>query len=224
MLSRAVPLIALTLAVVSGAGCSASGSRGGPTVVSPRGEPVTLDIFSARGFLGGSEYERYYLSDGLLWRECGSIAKGKKDPSAHPRPAKLAGDSVLKVDPQLSLQERRVERLTSQQVATLSRQVADLLDKSPETSAFPAPGSVFSLSDPGVFELLVHLGSSQQRVITSVDAVADRSNAALDAAHDLFATIRGVGPEICNARTFYGIERAGADGPAKKPAEDGSVP
>ena len=34
---------------------------------------VDLDIFAARGFLGGSDYEHYTLKDGLLWRECGSL-------------------------------------------------------------------------------------------------------------------------------------------------------
>ena len=80
------------------------------------------------------------------------------------------------------------------------------------TGAFAAmvaasPGSVFSLGSPGLFEMLVAIGEKKERVISSVDAVADKKSKTLEKAHELFAMLRGVGPEMCGARTFYGIER-----------------
>lgn len=203
----AVLLSALLLGAASG--CSSISSGHAPDVTNASGQAVTLDLFSARGFLGGSDYERYYLSDGLLWRECGSVSRGKKGVAREAR-KKLPGDSVLKDDPQLSLQERRVERLSADQAAALSKEVQELLSEAEQGPSYPPPGSVFSLSDPGIFELLVRMGSSQQRVLTSVDAVADRSLPALASAHAVFEQLRGIGPEMCGARTFYGIARSSA--------------
>lgn len=168
--------------------------------------PLRIDVFSARGFLGGSEYERYYLTDALLWRECGSVVSSARE--VHDRDH-IEGDEVLSKDPQLKIQQRRVEKLTSSQIESLRNAAASVLgsvnkgDKSVES----APGSVFSLSSPGVFELLVEMGGRRERIISSVDAVADKRSATLEKAHELFATLRGVGPEICGASTFYGIER-----------------
>ena len=164
---------------------------------------LKIDLFSARGFLGGSEYERYYLTSNILWRECGSISAAAK--TGKPR---LDGDQVLSKDPQLSIQERRVEKLSSGALRAVRAQAARVLEsrRSKKVSE-PPPGSVFSLADPGLFEMLVQVGGSQDRIISSVDAVADKRTDTLDKANELFTILRGVGPEICGSKTFYGIGR-----------------
>ncbi len=168
--------------------------------------PLSIDLFSARGFLGGSEYERYYLSGAILWRECGSIASGAK-PAAGQK--KLEGDEVLSTDPQLKIEQRRVERLSAAQAKEIRARALEVLALvNPETKREePPPGSVFSLSAPGLFEMLVQVGTKKERVISSVDAVAEKRTATLEKAHELFSTLRGVGPTICGSTTFYGIDR-----------------
>jgi hypothetical protein len=166
--------------------------------------PLKVDVFSARGFLGGSEYERYYLTGKLLWRECGSISPAAKKTAAH-----IEGDTVLSNDPQLHIQERRVEKLTTDQVRTLRSEIQDVLSSitPDDKQSTPPPGSVFSLADPGLFEMMLAVGEQKERIISSVDAVADNKSAVLEKVHQLFAKLRGIGPEICGAKTFYGIER-----------------
>ena len=191
------------------AGCSAghsldSGDRE-PEGVAVNG-PMKIDLFSARGFLGGSEYERYYLTGSLLWRECGSI---EAQPKASAKKPELEGDKVLTSDPQLHIQERRVEKLTAKQADSIRAEAISVLAKiqAGAKHAEPPPGSVFSLGDPGLFELMVSVGDQKERLISSVDAVADRSSPTLETAYSLFSKLRGIGPEICGSDTFYGIER-----------------
>lgn len=190
------------LVVTASSGCASSMIESGTPVVTSTGEPVTLDIFSARGFLGGSDYERYYLEDGVLWRECGNITRG--EPKGDKRPA-LDGDSVFKSKPNLNLLERRVERLSKSQAAKLNIIAEQLL--ADEEGKIPAPGSAFSLSEPGIFELSISAGSKKKRIVTSVDAVADKSSSYLSAANSLFANLRSAGPVMCSAKTFFGIGR-----------------
>lgn len=170
-----------------------------------KNEALKLDIFAARGFLGGSEYERYHLEDKVLWKECGSVSPAGKAPKEQKN---LEGDEVLSKDPQLSIQERRVEKLDSDQLASIREKAWELLTEREKSATHnePPPGSVFSLSAPGVFEMFVNFASKKERIISSVDAVADMAPS-LDKAHELFSLLRGVGPEICGVRTFYGIER-----------------
>ena len=190
-----------TIADTSGADTSGADTSG----------ELKVDLFSARGFLGGSEYERYYLSGKVLWRECGSISPSAKQAGAKSgiQKSSLEGDEVLSKDPQLTIQERRVERLSADQVQAVRRGAFEVLTaagKSAERHE-PPPGSVFSLGSPGLFEMLVTIGEKKERVISSVDAVADKKSSTLEKAHELFSMLRGVGPEMCGARTFYGIER-----------------
>ena len=168
------------------------------------GVPLTLDVFSARGFLGGSDYERYYVTDSLVWRECGNIARApEKTARGH-----LEGDEVLQEDPSLEIRQRRVENLSRAQQAMLKEKASALITSLDSNDVeTPPPGSFFSLSDPGLFELSVKLGTRKKRVITSVDAVADKTSLQMQQAHELFALLRGVGPTICESPTFFGISR-----------------
>ncbi len=75
------------------------------------------------------------------------------------------------------------------------------------TLDLPAPGAPRGLKEPGVFELTFELDGERRNILTSVDAVSDGTEARSDAIRKLFARLRAVGPVICNARTFFGIER-----------------
>jgi len=170
-----------------------------------KNEALKLDVFAARGFLGGSEYERYHLEDRVLWKECGSVSPAGRAKEQK----KLEGDEVLSKDPQLSIQERRVEKLDGDQMNAIRSKAWELLSERAQQGLHdePPPGSVFALSAPGVFEMYAEFAAKKDRIISSVDAVADKSTSSLEKAHELFALLRGVGPEICGVRTFYGIER-----------------
>lgn len=181
-----------------------SGSRGPADSGSAE---LEIDLFSAKGFLGGSEYERYHVKDNVVWRECGQVDTSKRH-SAPP----LEGDEVLRSDPNLVVRERRVERLDpGWENELLERAARFIADMEASQRKPPLPGSVFSLTEPGMFELAVALHGKKQRLITSVDALSDdetmSDSIALRAAHRLFEALRGVGPVICEAETFFGIGR-----------------
>jgi len=172
-------------------------------------EPLEIDLFSARGFLGGSDYERYHLKGEFLWRECGNVAGA--DVRARKRRS-LAGDEVLDRDPNLVIGERRVETLSGNQAVAIKKAAKQFVQfYQNERKRHPLPGSVFSLSAPGMFELSIVEGSGTRRLVTSIDAVAeddrDLQTETLQAAFDLFELLRGVGPVICNSRTFFGVGR-----------------
>lgn len=168
--------------------------------------PLTIDSFSARAFLGGSDYERYYYTEGKLWRECGQVTSSYLD---QPQPKVVEGDKVFPEDPSLSITKRRVEKISTEEELRLKARAAALvIAEATGEGKEPPPGSVFSLSEPGVLELNVSFGSKKVKLITSVDAVADKETPALQQANVLLSYMRGLGPIICDAETFYGIARS----------------
>lgn len=187
------------------AGCSGGLRSAGPGEELFARRNLEIDIFLARGFLGGSEYERYFAKDGFLWRECGGLAEA---PSPRSKSAELEGDDVLEPDPGLLVKERRVERLSKSQASFLAEQALSFVDAARRSQhSLPLPGSVYSLSQPGLLELSVTIDGDMQRVVTSVDAVAEGETLELENALTLAEAVRGVGPMICEAKTFYGIAR-----------------
>lgn len=196
-------IAAAAFAISTFSACAPMSALEEPETIDAQSGDLKIDLFSARGFLGGSEYERYYLTGNILWRECGSISA-----AGATKKVKLEGDQVLSRDPQLSIQERRVEKLSRDAVRAVRVHAAKVLEaRKAKKIDEPPPGSVFSLKDPGLFEMLVQVGGAQDRIISSVDAVADKRTDTLDKANELFAILRGVGPEICGSKTFYGIGR-----------------
>lgn len=198
----------LSVGVLS-SGCSslagATGSAPSAAAGAPRGE-LALDLFAARGFLGGSDYERYHISGDVLWRECGKVQPNKRAAS---QKSPTEGDSIFREDPQLEITQRRIEHLSAEQLGALKLKSQELLTSIAATSpATPPPGSVFSLAAPGLLELSVTLGKNKERVVTSVDAVSEQETESLSGVYRLFAALRGIGPEICSARTFFGIGKS----------------
>lgn len=168
-------------------------------------EPIVIDIFAARGFLGGSEYERYHLNETTLWKECGNVSSAK----VKKKNIQLEGDRVFNQDPQLELNERRVDKVSEDQLITIQEKILNLIAarKKSNDSILPPPGSVFSLGEPGLLELNIAVGNNKKHFITSVDAVADAEDESLKETYKLFASLRAIGNEICGAKTFFGIEK-----------------
>lgn len=187
------------------AGCgSTSPAPESGTILDTR--PLVIDIFSARGFLGGSAYERYYFTQGLLWRECGDLALESGNPKSVLR---LEGDEVLAPDSALHIRQRRVEPLSREQESAIKKKTSSFLSSLTKNEvAPPLPGSYLSMKDPGLFEMNVELGTQKQRLVTSVDAVADKQTPALRKMNELVAAVRGVGPTICESSTFFGISKS----------------
>ena len=169
-------------------------------------DTLQLDVFAARGFLGGSDYERYVLKQDVLWRECGNVVAT----GAQQQRDRVEGDAVFADDPSLDMVQRRVEEVSSAQRRKIALVAQRLIEeiKQREQRRPPSPGSVFSLSSPGLFELQIAVGTESQRIVTSVDAVADKDGRVLETAHELFAGLRGIGPAICHSQTFFGVARA----------------
>ena len=202
--------LAVCLPFVLLSGCSKHGRPSPAGSSAAKGQTasgIEIDLFTAKAFLGGSDYERYHMKDDVLWRECGQVdAKRKRVPQ------KIEGDDILGPDPNLVVRERRVENLTREARDALRDVASDfLVDYARSQRKPPAPGSVFSVTDGGMFELSVSVDGKKQRLVTSVDALSDADKRSitvvLESALGLFEKIRGVGPVICEAPTFFGIAR-----------------
>ncbi len=187
-----------------------------PPAISPEDrvmltEPLEMDVFSARGFLGGSDYERYHFKDDALWRECGNIVTEKEHRRTNDDSSlnKLEGDEVFKENRDLLLETRRVEKISTNANVLLRKKIQEFFYAfSSQTKSAPPPGSVASLAGPGLFEISVSFGEKQKHFITSIDAVSEPgSSPTLKAAYNLFSVLRGIGPVICNQTTFFGIPR-----------------
>ncbi len=186
-------------------------------IVQKRNGSISIDLFAARGFLGGSDFERYHLRDGLLWRECGSVAKPSfQSLAASSSRAKLENSNVENSDsvshspnqPELTTKEKKIDHLSDSNIDLIFNRSEKIIEKiSSVKNDIQPPGSVFSIGSPGVFELSISAGSKKGRVVTSVDAVSEQNNALLAEVRELFTMLRGVGPTICSFTTFFGIER-----------------
>lgn len=174
---------------------SGSPSASGSSATVPK---FAADLFVARGFLGGADYERYALKDTVLWRECGGVVSGKK--SSAPT---LEGDEALKRDPNLDLAERRVETLKEAERENLIGLARAVLKE--RSTSLPQPGSVQAITGPGVFELSLTVDGTEERILTSVDAVSNSETRQLKAVKRFFSTLRSQGPTVCKAKTFFGM-------------------
>ena len=166
---------------------------------------LTIDIFAAHGFLGGSSYERYYLENNKLWRECGELTENEDDskdakPSAFPE-VFAAHKSILPKD-------ACFDTLTTKQLAAVARAVQSVKTTSSNTTAVREhPGSLFSLSSGGAFESKITLSGSPQSVSTTLTAVSNAESGRDQALNELYSLLRGVGREMCGSKIFFGIGR-----------------
>lgn len=159
---------------------------------------LVVDIFAARGFLGGADYEQYKLSGGELWRECGHV----------PQPSTVKTGATGPTKAGLSPVERRIDSPTRPELSELLNAAeAVLTESATKRERLPTPGGISSLVDPGVVELRISLDGKQRTFITSVDAMSDGGSPVAKSLRALFERVRGVGPVICKAPTFFGVRR-----------------
>lgn len=199
-------IIGVVIFITAFSGCSSSDKS--PPLSSEHAallsEAVTIDIFSARGFLGGSDYERYYIDSDVVWRECGHIPDEARPPQKN---VHLEGDKYFSPMNELVIEQRRVEQLATPQGVALRKRVENVLTLLKTSNKTPAPGSVKSLAGPGVFEMKIRYRGNKQIVLSSVDALSDEGSPLLKETKQLFSLVRGIGPVICEQATFFGIGR-----------------
>ena len=209
-LDREPVYLSLALLLISGSlffGCG-SPQVGKTIAVSPEPikEPLTLNLFAARAFLDATEYERYRLVDKYLIRECGAVESGPLAGVIAPEPLDKEAP-FLPYDPSLKPHHRRVDLVPAdimKKVETLTRELSSTQTESNPT--LPSPGALFSLDQPGILDLKIAHRNEQTEILTSVDAVADSKTAQLTRIRQLFATLRAVGPKICNDDSFFGVK------------------
>ncbi len=166
------------------------------------GNPLTIDIFAARGFLTGTNYERYYFDDNILWRECGDVTKEDNQKSDVLLPA-------FAFHPNLKLENTGKELLNAEEFRKISNTAVNLFDVMSEENItnLPPPESLSSLSNAGVFEIRINYNGKERAFTTSLDGINEGKLGVQRMTRTLFTLIRGVGPVICGSQTFFGIER-----------------
>ena len=156
--------------------------------------------------MGKSEYERYRLDGDLLWRECGTIEKNAED---IPNEGRVAVSQVGKV--WLLTKEKDAQVVSNDRLNTLREKISGVLQQFrtvDDAPKLPSPEAYDRFAGAGLFELKVVDGDSQTIVLTSLDAVAERTPKPLTSVHELFAQLRGTESTSCRARDFFGIGRS----------------
>jgi len=167
-------------------------------------QPLAIDIFVARTFLGGPDFERYHLRGGTLWSECGSIDLRSKKTGMNAK--ELPSREVFPYDPNLVIKEKRQGDITQAESMTLKKEAEVLIQVLDEASErLPSPGTIASLSDSGIFELSFEIAGKKKKLITSVDDVADGNSPGLKQVKKLFTAVRPAGVKICREKTFFGM-------------------
>ena len=166
------------------------------------GKPLSIEIFAGRGFLGGSSYERYYLANKVLWRECGSVTRDDNAKSSDLLPA-------FEYHPNLKLTNTGKEVLSENELQKIAATALDLFNSMSDKDRLdlPEPESLFSLANAGVFEIRISYDGKDKSFITSLDRINTGLLGNQKTARKLFTQVRGVGPVMCGSRTFFGIER-----------------
>lgn len=167
--------------------------------VTPKVNPATarglkVQATLTRAFLKGADYERYAISDEVLYQECGSITNGAGSRKT------LPGDDLLPPRHDFKTVERRVERL-SPQVAAKLLAVIDKL----QPESLPAPGPHTALKEPGKYSITIFIDGKKQEYLTSVDAIASAQSELLRLLKGITTVLRSSNPPLCGQRTFFGI-------------------
>ncbi|MDR2337572.1 MAG: hypothetical protein LBE20_02855 [Deltaproteobacteria bacterium] len=166
------------------------------------GQQIAIDVFAGRGFLSGTSYERYYLDNNVLWRECGNVTRedNKKSPDMLP---------AFAYHPNLKLTNTGKEILTDKEFDKIANVAVELFNdiSTRDKEDLPEPESLFSLSNAGVFEIRITYNGNDKSLVTSLDGINEGKLIRQKTARNLFTLIRGVGPVICSSQTFFGIER-----------------
>lgn len=163
--------------------------------------PLVLDLFAGRGFAGGAEYERYHLTDKILWRECGTIERKKQEIKSNKKQ-----QASSRSDPNLSATDKGVVTLSDDELATIKFAARELLSQN--ITNVPPPGALFTMIQPGTYELEFSLGEEKGQLTTALDSVSTKNPTTLVFARDLYVALRAAGEKnSCTDHDFFGIGR-----------------
>ena len=175
---------------------------------------MTIDIYAGHGFLGGSSYERYYLENNKLWRECGALSEDETEA----KPSAFA--EVFAAHPSIQPKDASFETLTPKQLTDIARAMQALKTVANSNVITPQQaGSLFSLSSGGAFEMKFSLNGGASTISSSLSAISNAESPRDKAANELFMVVRGVGREMCSSKIFFGVGRKcyGIPFPVRKP-------
>ncbi|MBL7662890.1 hypothetical protein JNK13_09090 [bacterium] len=141
-----------------------------------------IEVFMARGYMGGSNYEKLHLKNGILWAECGEIDRKKVETA----PA-----------------EETIVKLTASNSAEAATQTAALWGFKDSFQTFPQAGSAFSFTGPGILEVKNLTANSSFK--TSVDSVANEDFKASKPLLRLINILRREAKLNCTSKSFYGL-------------------
>ena len=194
-------ILSLFISILGILGCAEQGQI--PTNAVSVDNP-TVDIFAARGFLGGSSYERYFLKNGELFRECGDL---KEEPN--PFPSTIA-PGIFATHTSIYPKDGSKVSLNSEDLIKLQDAIsATIRSLSNDTSLakLDMPQSPFRLAQGGVFELKIANNSKSYQIKTSLDQLTADNNKQLLSSLKLFTILRSFGLPMCNSQVFFGVGR-----------------
>lgn len=162
---------------------------------------VVIELFLVRGFLGGTDYERFYLKDDAMWYECGEISDL---PKLEFQP--ITADKYLPQNARMEVSQRLVAKLNDQRLSEVASQVKQIQSIDFEGKLLP-PGSILGLSGAGLVELRIKSADTVKTVTASIDELSEGSGIELEQLRSFIQYVRGSGEVLCGHETFYAIKR-----------------
>lgn len=148
-------------------------------------EKVTVELHLSRTSLTQTEYEQYRFMGDRIYKECGSIKRG--------RPIVKEQDLIA------------VNSDDRSEVVKSASNLFKRMKAEPAVSWDP-PGKNVDLFDPGKALLTLHVGNRKIEIRTSISALDEPSDSAAKDAYQLVRNVRrSAGASPCGNRRFYGI-------------------
>lgn len=171
-----------------------------PRFASAQSEDV-VELFLVRGFLGGTDYERFSLKGDGMWYECGEVSDL---PQTEIQP--MTADKYLPQNARLKASQREIAKLDDQRASAIAAQIKQLLAADFDGKLLP-PGSILGLAGAGLIELRIVSAESVKTITASVDEVSEGSGKELELLRTFIQYVRGSGGVLCGHETFYAIKR-----------------
>lgn len=165
-------------------------------------EDLRIDIFLARGRMGGNDYERHVLVGSTLLQECGTLERPTEDEI-------LNEDPLLGLHTKVKKKEMRAVDISSEERLALRKSAGMLLRARKQLTNLPPPGKILSLLTPGLVDVRLYSQGHNDRLITSVDKLTEDarrgSGPTLKATYKIVSQLRGLGKTLCGNEVFYGV-------------------
>ena len=147
-------------------------------------KPGAIELFLARASLGAVEFEQYKYSDGLLYTDCGAIARGRFLPH---------GQNTLELE---GGQQEEISRMAGKFLAFLAS----------DTPSFAPAGANRSFADPGQFFLSIETPDGKKEVKTSLDSVSNEDGRAEKKMKEIAEFLRkSAASDHCGLKDFFGF-------------------